>query len=1019
MREMRNLSEQHSQQPKQFRGGEKKVMKKRLAMLLSVAMAFSMFANVAFGAEAQLTTKEKFEALVKDGIFAGVKDKNGNVDPQLNTLTDRAQFAKILALTAGLSKEEGNSFKDKGYSTSWAKGYIEAVTKAGYMTGVGNEKFDLKGKVTGEQMAKSFALALGLKKVEDAPAVEGVSKWAYGYVAAIKAAGFDFSVDGKWNVPVQRAVLVEAAYEVKQKTSVKVESVKALDEKTIEVKFTDGETVKHTLDKALVEGQETTVEVTHKGAKHQVKVTLEALKVEAKVAGLKKVEAKLNRTVDPAKVKVEIKRGSSVLTNKEVKFDDTKTTAQVELGAKMAEGEYTLTVTGASYQPISTTFKVEEEKVAKIALLGDKAAISKDLESVSIGYKITNQYGDDISNTASVEWNVSKGNLEVDAKNSRLVLHSNGPKGNFGKFMLNEKISISALDTHKFAANLSQVVTVSEFAVLDKVDFKGIYHPEKKTLNTDANYSEFFLLFDAFDQYGNKLTQDQLKDSVYAYTTNQGVLAVQTVTGATYAQVHQKDGSLALGFVNKGEGELRFDGKVTINLHGLLSSKQFSHEVEVAKAATVTSFKLLNPDIVAAGETVKIPFEAQDQFGNKLTSFEALKNVKITGNNVEAKKDPITKDLVIEYKAKDSDKEEFASVTSNIPNTAQFSYVNFTVKKKAFPQVISGVASNGINVGENATADLNKDNIKIQDQYGREMTLDKALELGYKLQLKNNNPELVTVAADDTVLSKDNKAISVKGVKKGSASLELTLVKPDGQPDTRSTYAFNVNVVGKSAITSYVVEDVATIADLTGAGVTDVNYVEKYKTELKVSGVNASGQKVAIDSSLYTVSTDNEKVNFVNGKLVADGLTNYGDKNEVKVKLLINIDGAENAQLTKEVTVSKAKSAPASIKLAEKAAGTVVDVKAPVVTIKATDGKVQIADLFPVVLVKDQYGVEKLANAADLKADLSVGSEGVKFVNDGLTANQVSATDLKVGSEFTVTFIASNNVSTSIKVVIV
>lgn len=992
-------------------------MKKRLALLLSVAMAFSMFANVAFGAENTLTTAQKYDELVKAGVFSGFP---GQTDPQLNTLTDRAQFSKILALVAGLDQVEGNSFKDQNYSKHWAKGYIEAVVKAGYMNGVGNSKFDLKGKVTGEQMAKSFALALGLKEVADAPAAEGVTKWATGWVAAIKAAGFDFSVNGKWNVPAPRSVLVEAAYDIKAKTGVKVESAVAIDEKTVEVTFSDKEKEKVTLDKALVEGQETTVSVTHKGKKYDVKVTLKALAVDAKVLGLTKVEAKLTRSVDTAKAKFEIKRGSTVLTNKDVKFSDDKLTAQIELSSKMREGEYTVTLSGVSEKPVTATFKVEEERVEKIELLSDKAAVSRDFDSVSVGFKVLNQYGDDISKTTPINWTASKGTVSVDG--SMLTVKNVIGSTTVGKYILGEKLTITGIESTKYQKSLTTTVTVSEFAVVDKVEFKGLYNADKKELNTNSEFGDFYLLFEAYDQYGNKLGKSQLENAIIAYTSNPGIAGVeQSVANATYGQtpriydrVGANNDSLALRLAAPLSTQ-KMSGKVTVTVTGMYSAKTFTNEIEVAKASTVEKFTLLKPEkVVATGETVKIPYVAYDQFGKEVTAFKDLDGkISVQGPNITVKSDPITKKFVIEYKAPATET-QYVAISSYIVSGGGNSVVTFDVKKAATPNQVVSVGDK-VSLGIEGTQKLNKDNIKLEDQYGREMTLKKAIELNYKLVLKNNNPEYITASA--TEITTESGEIVLTGKAKGSASFELAIVKTDGTVVNNSAFSFNVSVVEKGAISEYVVEDIPTIADLTGTGVAQTVYANDYKVGLKVYGKTSGGGKVNIPASQYKVVTTNSNLKFVDGKLVADNVSFDSNKTEAKANIVVTIDGADNpTPVTKEVTISKAKPEAKEIKVGDKA-GNVASIDGTAIT---TTAIANAGDLAAILKVKDQYGVERVYSADQFTAVVTQIPTGVTVDNNGGLANSVLINNAVVGKEFQVTFYALNSTtSITLKVVVV
>lgn len=69
-------------------GGEKKVMKKILSVALSTAMAFSMFASVAFG-DAAATPQQKFDALAAKGILNGYPDGQAHLEKILLALNSR------------------------------------------------------------------------------------------------------------------------------------------------------------------------------------------------------------------------------------------------------------------------------------------------------------------------------------------------------------------------------------------------------------------------------------------------------------------------------------------------------------------------------------------------------------------------------------------------------------------------------------------------------------------------------------------------------------------------------------------------------------------------------------------------------------------------------------------------------------------------------------------------------------------------------------------------------------------
>ncbi|MEK4113966.1 hypothetical protein ABIC86_004022 [Paenibacillus sp. DS2363] len=282
-------------------GGEKKVMKKILSVALSTAMAFSMFASVAFG-DTAVSPQQQFDALKAKGIFNGYPDGTAGLDKDMT----RAEFAKVITKLLGLKEITGTlSYTDKNYTAkNWAVPYIEAVTAAGIMEGKNVEKkiFDFNGKVTVSEMATILTRALDLEIPAEtnntAPA------WAKGYVQAAINAGL---VDANTNFTANasRELLVGAAYAIDEAQSLKVTSYTVTEGgKVVEFKISDGETVKVTLDKALEANKETEVKFTYKEKSFTEKVTYvveAATKVQsASSVNLKEVDVAFDGKVDKA-----------------------------------------------------------------------------------------------------------------------------------------------------------------------------------------------------------------------------------------------------------------------------------------------------------------------------------------------------------------------------------------------------------------------------------------------------------------------------------------------------------------------------------------------------------------------------------------------------------------------------------------------------------------------------------------------------------------------------------------------
>lgn len=299
---MSNTSYQFKENNQEMiQGGEKKVMKKILSVALSTAMAFSMFASVAFGDAAQLTSQQKFDVLKEAKIMTGYADGSAGLDKDMN----RAEFAKVVANLMGLEPIKGQvSFKDKGYTESyWATPYIEAVYAAGLMQGKNETKkiFDYKGKVTVQEMAAVLVRALKLEV--PANPNNNASDWAKGYVqAAIDAKIIEPSVNAKANAT--RAQLVDTAYEIHiQQQKPKVVSYEVKESgKVVEFKLANNELVKVELETALKANTATDVKFTHNNYEYTHNVTwvvTSATKVEsATSSNLKEVEVVFDGKVD-------------------------------------------------------------------------------------------------------------------------------------------------------------------------------------------------------------------------------------------------------------------------------------------------------------------------------------------------------------------------------------------------------------------------------------------------------------------------------------------------------------------------------------------------------------------------------------------------------------------------------------------------------------------------------------------------------------------------------------------------
>lgn len=227
---LNSLTIKQTQTMKVIQGGDKKVMKKSLSIVLVLTLVLSMFASVV-SANTGLTAQEKFDALKAKGIFEG--DGTGaNLDGDMT----REQLAKILALLAGLSIEAEGQAKATGFSDvsvdRWSARFVNAVKKANLMEGTSDTTFDPAGKVTVEQLATVFARAWKLD-VTSTTVSGNVSEWAKGFVAAAIKAGL-ISASSDYTTAAKRSALVDAAYTTYQALNpVTIKSIAAVADVTV------------------------------------------------------------------------------------------------------------------------------------------------------------------------------------------------------------------------------------------------------------------------------------------------------------------------------------------------------------------------------------------------------------------------------------------------------------------------------------------------------------------------------------------------------------------------------------------------------------------------------------------------------------------------------------------------------------------------------------------------------------------------------------------------------------------
>ncbi|AIQ38227.1 hypothetical protein R50345_28675 [Paenibacillus sp. FSL R5-0345] len=439
-------------------GGEKKVMKKILSVALSTAMAFSMFASVAFG-DAAATPQQKFDALAAKGILNGYPDGQAHLEKDLT----RAEFAKIVTKLFDLTEVTNKlSYKDKGYNASnWAVPYIEAVTAANLMQGKDTVKgiFDYNGKVTVEEVAAVLFRALKL----EAPATSdnSASAWAKGYAQAVIDAGL-IAKDTNFKANASRSLVVETAYAVDQlKAAPTVASAEAVSPTSVVVTFSDKTTTTVTLTTALVEGVETSISFKHNNHDYTTKVTLAAPKVlSVEAPNAKQVVVKFNRVISADSV-----------------IEDGKLLADTVKVVPVSGTAVTVVGSAASLNEAGTELTITLDKVDTDYLKGQYTVVVSDSVLTSAGTKVAT-YTTLLTVADTVAPTVKAINAVAKESTKEVFVQFSEPVKQYSFTATINGVSVAvskeSADTFKLTTNTALKTGTANDVVLNKVtDFAG------------------------------------------------------------------------------------------------------------------------------------------------------------------------------------------------------------------------------------------------------------------------------------------------------------------------------------------------------------------------------------------------------------------------------------------------------------------------------------------------------------------------------------------------------------------
>lgn len=748
-----NFSTQNSQQPKDIRGGEKKVMKKSLSAILSLAMAFSMFSSVALGADAKKSsanftdlkdldaaTKAKFDEMIGAGIFDGVKEGTFGLKDKMN----RAQFAKVAALVFNLKVDTSlktSSFSDvksDDPANGYALPYIEAVKAAGITDGYAPGQFNPAGDVTKEQLATFLIRGLGKDsegKNKTGVSDKTVSDWAKSYVAlALELKLLGNGTDGTFGgtSAATRDLLVTSSYEAKKLAS-----------------------------------------DLNKPAKASVK--------EVKAVDYNKVQVTLDRDVDTSKATLALKKGTADVATT-VKWSDDKKVATLTLkDDKIVEATYSVTLGGLDASTVDKTtgeFKGEVERLAKIDFVTANETIAKS-PKVRVQFKPTNQYGQNVS--------FSSGSFSVFANTPDTpTLYKDNDTG---KFYVNLKtdvdslipnssqVSITINDTENRVQGVTKVFKVGDKPYVTKVELGDVTYKNGKD-SLKSNGDTAVIKMTQYDQYGGEI----VIDSKTAYKPSVNLAPVNNIfESALKSEVKDDNGDGVDDVVVWLTSNITTTGEYNVNVYG--SGTTATAKIKLNAAKTATKVELVQPtETWAVGDRDKyVEIVAYDANDTKLSADDIVDNAKQKRFNISTSfltgaTDDVPASILAsetEYKIVTAGEHKgklhisrienkgtgnvFVGVFANGVNSQK--QINIPVSEARYPNSIKTVtepATKAVAGGET------KPKFQILDQYGEKLTKLGAVELTQN----GSNGGTVTYDVYATVTRPAGKgSVSVDGVK--------------------------------------------------------------------------------------------------------------------------------------------------------------------------------------------------------------------------------------------------------------
>lgn len=609
----------------------------------------------------------------------------------------------------------------------------------------------------------------------------------------------------------------------------------------------------------------------------------------------------------------------------DVKLAEDKMSAELSRSANLPAGDYTVKVNDLE----AVSLKIEAQKVASIEFLGGdliKAASATPgaaATSATFRYVVRDQYGVDM--TKSVPQTAFTRNSIVGSTTVQPTLVPSTGVGRIDKtYADTDKTAVVTLVHNATGVNTTVTLNIAAAATVQSLEFGEVQLPTNKTRIEAGINPAATVPVTVKDQYGN-----DIKDLA---TLNSALMLISSDTSVSYefALVDEKP------VIRMNAASLTLPANVNsrnvvLTVVTRATGTPYSLTLEVVKAVAPHSIELgeLSKEVVAVGDTIRMPIVVTNQFGDQLTAAQVVANAAtivgapgtpptpgwITGNShIGAISINSNRDSA-HYGKLEFTADTVGTDVLVINTPAGLTTRNIEVKAARKVVEVRNIDSKTLLQG--ATSKLE---FKFFDQYQEEITSQVAGhnngELKWEIKLDkisgDNNAILVEMPAPGLLTGDDElsvKEIPVRAATNLTGSYKVTLNLLDATTDAVVSSASTTVTAAKNNVAglTYTVKEIPVLA----GNVAGYDVSSPYAAKVVVEAKDAAGTVYVINpADVIGVTSSNAAVAgantdgtdwFVFGADVSGSANTENKKATITVKIN-TLDGFKN--VTSEVTVS-------------------------------------------------------------------------------------------------------------------